>query len=185
MDIRQLAERFCRTDDPVMAKSALTAGFEQLHSLPPYYKSRDIEKKERRKERMKTKGKQWFDMPAPELTDELKNDLKAIRMRDTIDPSRFYKAPDTKGIPKFFQVGKIIEGPADFYSSRIPKRQRKKTIVEELLVDAEFKRYRKRKAQELFKDKHKKAMYFKKKPKKTPEGEGGKKSKRSQKKLET
>jgi Fcf2 pre-rRNA processing len=114
---------------------------------------------------LKTKGEKWFDMPAPELTDELKNDLRAIRMRDTLDPSRFYKAPDTKGIPKFFQIGTVVESPADFYSSRIPKRQRKKTIVEELLVDAEFKRYRKRKAGELFKAKHQNARYFKRKTK--------------------
>ncbi|OQV23548.1 putative Deoxynucleotidyltransferase terminal-interacting protein 2 [Hypsibius exemplaris] len=162
--VRELARKLCRTDgDAIMAKSAITPGFEQQHSLPPYYQNNDIQKKQRRKERMKTKGEKWFNMAAPELTDELKNDLKAIRMRDTLDPSRFYKAPDTKGIPKFFQIGTVVETAADFYSSRIPKRQRKKTIVEELLVDAEFKRYRKRKANELFKVKHQTARFYKKK----------------------
>jgi hypothetical protein len=35
----------------------------------------------------------------------------------------------------------VIEDAADFYSSRIPKKQRKSTIVEELLADAEFRKY--------------------------------------------
>ena len=37
-------------------------------------------------------------------------------------------------------MAKIIESPADFYSGRIPKKQRKATIVDELLADAEFKK---------------------------------------------
>jgi hypothetical protein len=40
----------------------------------------------------------------------------------------------------FSQVGTIVDNPADFYHSRIPKKQRKKTIVEELLADSEFRR---------------------------------------------
>lgn len=36
-------------------------------------------------------------------------------------------------------MGKVIEGPGEFYN-RIPKKQRKKTIVDELLEDADFKR---------------------------------------------
>lgn len=41
--------------------------------------------------------------------------------------------------PLVFQIGQVIESPADFYHSRIPKKQRKKTLVDELLADAEFK----------------------------------------------
>lgn len=35
----------------------------------------------------------------------------------------------------------MVDSPLDFYSSRIPKKERKRTIVEELLADAEFRRY--------------------------------------------
>jgi Fcf2 pre-rRNA processing. len=42
-------------------------------------------------------------------------------------------------IPVYFQIGQVIESPADFYHSRIPKKHRKKTLVDELLADAEFK----------------------------------------------
>lgn len=45
-------------------------------------------------------------MKAPELTDELKNDLKALKMRASMDPKRFYKKNDRDGFPKYFQVYK-------------------------------------------------------------------------------
>ena len=51
-----------------------------------------------------TKGKNWFDMRAPELTEERKNDLTVLQYRNALDPKRFYKAPDLKTIPKYFQV---------------------------------------------------------------------------------
>ena len=35
----------------------------------------------------------------------------------------------------------VVEGSADYYSSRIPKRQRKNNVIDELLSDAEFRRY--------------------------------------------
>ncbi len=44
-------------------------------------------------------------MRAPELTEELKNDLKALKMRSAMDPKRFYKKNDREGPPKYFQVG--------------------------------------------------------------------------------
>lgn len=58
------------------------------------------------KERQKTAGNGWFGMKAPELTDELKNDLKALKMRASMDPKRFYKKNDRDGFPKYFQVHK-------------------------------------------------------------------------------
>ena len=62
-------------------------------------------KSEFQKERQKTAGDGWFGMKAPELTDELKNDLKALKMRAGMDPKRFYKKNDRDGFPKYFQVG--------------------------------------------------------------------------------
>jgi len=45
----------------------------------------------------------------------------------------------------FVQIGKVMDHSADFYSSRLPKKQRKATLADELLADADFKRYQKRK----------------------------------------
>lgn len=56
-------------------------------------------------EREKTSGDGWFNMKAPEVTEELKNDLKALQMRSAMDPKHFYKKNDREGFPKYFQVG--------------------------------------------------------------------------------
>uniref|UniRef100_A0A8C6ELP5 Fcf2 pre-rRNA processing C-terminal domain-containing protein n=1 Tax=Microcebus murinus TaxID=30608 RepID=A0A8C6ELP5_MICMU len=92
-------------------------------------------------------------MKAPEMTDELKNGLKALKMRASMDPNRFCKKNDRDGFPKYFQMRTTVANPADFYHSRIPKKQRKRTIVEELLVDSEFRRYNQRKYSEIMAEK--------------------------------
>ena len=35
------------------------------------------------------KGKHWFNMPAPEMTEEIKNDLKVMRMSSVLYPKKF------------------------------------------------------------------------------------------------
>ncbi|KAI9367094.1 Fcf2 pre-rRNA processing-domain-containing protein [Aspergillus egyptiacus] len=90
-----------------------------------------------------TAGSDWFDLPATELTPELKRDLQLLRMRSILDPKRHYKKENGKAQPpKFSQVGTIIEGPTEFFSGRIVKRDRKKTFVEEAMVlEQETKRF--------------------------------------------
>ncbi|XP_072500148.1 deoxynucleotidyltransferase terminal-interacting protein 2 isoform X2 [Notamacropus eugenii] len=142
-----------KTKKELLQKSIITPDFEKKDCIPPYKESQFQLKKKRREERKKTAGDGWFGMKAPELTTELKNDLKALQMRASMDPKRFYKKNDRDGFPKYFQVGTIADNPADFYHSRIPKKQRKRTIVEELLADSEFRRYNKRKYTEIMMEK--------------------------------
>jgi DNA-directed RNA polymerase subunit N (RpoN/RPB10) len=53
-------------------------------------------------------------------------------------------------MPRYcLQIGRVVDSPADFYSSRIPQKERKRTLVDELMADAEFKRYAKRKYGEI------------------------------------
>lgn len=106
-------------------------------------------------------------MKAPELTQELKGDLQVLKMRGSLDSKRFYKKNDRDGFSKYFQVsrqhwipfptkpfkftvsvtahiacwqvGTVVDNPVDFYHSRVPKKARKRTMVEELLADAEFR----------------------------------------------
>ncbi|XP_006197393.2 deoxynucleotidyltransferase terminal-interacting protein 2 [Vicugna pacos] len=137
----------------LLQKAIITPDFEKNYCVPPYSESKHQLQKKRRQERQKTAGDGWFGMKAPELTDELKNDLKALKMRASMDPKRFYKKNDRDGFPKYFQVGTIVDNPADFYHSRIPKKQRKRTIVEELLADSEFRRYNRRKYSEIMAEK--------------------------------
>jgi hypothetical protein len=79
-------------------------------------------------------GVEWFNMPKTVLTPELKRDLQLLRMRSVLDPKRHYKKEDSKSsVPKFSQVGRIIEGPTDFYSSRLQNKDRKQTLTEEVM----------------------------------------------------
>lgn len=69
------------------------------------------------------------------MTPELKRDLQLIRMRSVLDPKRHYKKENGKAKPpEYSQVGTIIEGPAEFFSNRITKKDRKKNFVEETLA---------------------------------------------------
>ncbi|XP_050973248.1 deoxynucleotidyltransferase terminal-interacting protein 2 isoform X2 [Labeo rohita] len=139
--------------DELLKKSVIVPDFEKKDAVPPYSESKHAAKLKRKAEREKTTGDGWFNMRAPELTEELKNDLKALKMRSAMDPKRFYKKNDREGLPKYFQVGTVVDNPVDFYSSRIPKKQRKRTIVEELLADAEFRSYNKKKYHEIMAEK--------------------------------
>jgi len=106
-------------------------------------------KKLAKEERERTKGKGWFEMKAPEMTEALKNDLELMQMRGALDPKRFYKKSDIRNLPKYFAVGTVVDSPYDFYSDRIKTKDRKRTLVDELLADAEFKKYNKRKYVEI------------------------------------
>ncbi|NXF03217.1 TDIF2 protein, partial [Smithornis capensis] len=139
--------------DQLLQKSVITPDFEKKECVPPFRESLHQLKKQRRAEREKTTGDGWFGMKAPEITSELRNDLKVLKMRGSLDPKHFYKKNDRDGLPKYFQVGTVVDSPIDFYHSRIPKKQRKRTIVEELLADSEFRRYNKKKYQEIMSEK--------------------------------
>ena len=121
----------------------------------------------KRAEREKTKGADWYNMPAPELTEERKNDLELLQMRNVLDPKRFYKKNNSENLPKYFQIGTVVDNASDFYTDRVSKKDRKQTMVDELLADAEFKKYQKRKYVQIIDDKIKKeGKFFHKKKKK-------------------
>ncbi|KAJ3577611.1 hypothetical protein NPX13_g2960 [Xylaria arbuscula] len=78
-------------------------------------------------------GPQWFNLPATDLTPELRRDLQLLKMRDVLDPKRHYKKDTTRAIPEFAQVGTVIPGPTDYFSSRMTKKERKRTLLEDVL----------------------------------------------------
>ncbi|XP_067086183.1 deoxynucleotidyltransferase terminal-interacting protein 2 [Osmerus mordax] len=142
-----------KSDDQVMKKSVIGPEFEKQDAVPPYSESKQASKLKRKAEREKTTGDGWFNMRAPEMTTELKGDLKALKMRAAMDPKRFYKKNDRDGFPKYFQMGTVADSAVDFYHSRIPKKDRKRTMVEELLADAEFRHTNKKKYQQIMTEK--------------------------------
>lgn len=59
-------------------------------------------------------------------------------MRNVLDPKRHYKKENGKAqAPEYSQVGTIVEGPTEYFSSRIPNRERKKTFIDEVLAAEE------------------------------------------------
>lgn len=141
--------------DDIMKNSVIKPGWEQLKYVHNEHIGKRKLQARKRRERAKTKGTGWFNMPAPEMTPEIKHDLQVIQMRSVLDPKRFYKKNDLKVLPKYFQIGKVVDSPLDYYSGRLSKKERKKTIVDELMADAEFSKFNKRKYKEIIEEKKK------------------------------
>lgn len=117
-------------------------GFEKesrLEPVKPDLLSRGERKKRAKARREATAGAKWFDLPAKDLEVEDKLTLDAMKLRGTLDPTRFYKKKSTDTISKHFQVGTVVEHPIDYYSSRATRKERKQTLVDELIADADLK----------------------------------------------
>ena len=97
---------------------------------------------------LKTAGPDWFNMPAMEITDELKKDLHVLKSRNVLDPKRHYRKEKLGNSP-FIQIGTVIQGPTEYYSSRLVRKDRRENIVQELLADADAKSYFKKKYLEI------------------------------------
>ncbi|KAI0084830.1 Fcf2 pre-rRNA processing-domain-containing protein [Irpex rosettiformis] len=112
-----------------------------------------------KREKKATAGKSWFDLPAPAEADlpKLYREVEALRLRNQLDPKRFYRkdpgeGKGIKGLPKYFAIGTIVSEPSPFGASNpenLNKSQRKRTLVDELVDDAEAKSYAKKKFKEL------------------------------------
>lgn len=98
-----------------------------------------------------TAGPKWFNMPATAMTPELKREIQAMRLRNALDPKRFYRssAKEDKALPEFFQLGHVLPSHAGSVSTAPTAAARKRTFVEELVDDEQARAYTKRKTQEV------------------------------------
>ncbi|PSR71942.1 hypothetical protein PHLCEN_2v12152 [Hermanssonia centrifuga] len=118
-----------------------------------------LTKKQQKALQHKTAGASWFDLPAPAESDlpKLYREVEALRLRNQLDPKRFYRKDEgegkgIKGLPKYFAIGTIIPDSTPFgtaSSDNLSRSQRKRTLVDELVDDAEAKGYAKKKFKEL------------------------------------
>ena len=103
-------------------------------------------------------------------------EVEALRLRNQLDPKRFYRRDEgegkgIKGLPKYFavrdyclhrvfnecshladQIGTIVNEKTPFNattSENLSRAERKRTLVDELVDDAEAKSYAKKKFKEL------------------------------------
>ncbi|CDU24743.1 uncharacterized protein SPSC_04576 [Sporisorium scitamineum] len=77
--------------------------------------------------------------------EQLRREVQALRLRNALDPKRFYRASaKNQAMPKFAQLGKIIASPLE-PKAVLSRQERGRTVVEELIRDAEAASYAKRK----------------------------------------
>lgn len=83
-------------------------------------------------------------MPRTELTPQLARDLKLLKMRNVLDSKRFYKKDNSKAsVPEFSQIGTIVEGPTEYFNARMTKKERKRTLLEEVMeAEAESRKFK-------------------------------------------
>jgi len=89
-------------------------------------------------------GADWYNMPKTNLTPELKRDLQILRMRDVVALGKQYFKKDNRKdfIPEYSQVGTIIAGATDGRDNRLTRKERKRTIVEEVLGGEAVTKYK-------------------------------------------
>jgi len=125
--------------DELLSQSVLKPGFRKNYKVPVNDKSTKILKRIKKEKEAKTKGKDWYNLPATKITDSVRHDLDLIRMRSALDTKRFYKKNETEAYPKYFQIGTVVDSPFESKCGRLTNKERKSTMVDELLADAEFK----------------------------------------------
>lgn len=127
-----------------------------------------------KEEKKKTLGKGWFDMAPMELDDKARRDIKILRLRNFIDPKRFYKNPDK--MKSVIGMGTVIEGSTEYTSARLTNKERKQSLIEEILHDPLAKGYTRKAFNSIQSVKAKKTKIFSKKQYLKHSGKKAKKS---------
>eukprot|EP01147_Barroeca_monosierra_P008969 gene8969-1303_t len=111
----------------------------------PRFRTSRLQRNAERREQQRTNdntGYKWFNLPAVKMTDAVKSELKLLKLRNTLDQKHFFKRDDHSQLPKYFQMGRLENSAAEFYSDRTTKRSKKITLVDSLLRDAKRRKER-------------------------------------------
>ena len=80
-------------------------------------------------------GPDWFGLQKTNLTPEAKRDFQILRMRGILDTKQHFRKDTRKDmVPKFSVFGTIVEGTAEGEKDRLTRKERKRTIAEEILA---------------------------------------------------
>lgn len=95
-------------------------------------------------------NEEWFTLPTPtgEFAHRVQRDLQLIKHRASLDPKRHYKK-EKWNPPERFAVGTIVEDKSEYFSGRLPRKQRGETMLSTLLKDTDSRSYLKRKYGEI------------------------------------
>jgi hypothetical protein len=156
---RHQAPTSVRDPDVAHAEAASSSASVPAPPEDPNADWKQLTRKQRKALKTKTTGPGWFDLPAPAEADlpRLYREVEALRLRNQLDPKRFYRKDEgegkgIKGLPKHFAIGTILPTATPFGTAstdNLPRAHRKRTLVDELVDDAEARRYAKKKFDEL------------------------------------
>ncbi|EEB09618.1 rRNA processing protein Fcf2 [Schizosaccharomyces japonicus yFS275] len=132
----QLPSYFQYKETPELKQDAIAVEIQSETELQTSF-NKNIADGQKKKGIRDTAGSDWFEMPAGELTESVKRDIQLLKMRNVLDPKRHYRRDTSTSLPKYFQMGRIVDGPFDFVSNRYTRAERKETILDEVLNDTE------------------------------------------------
>lgn len=133
----------------------VTTGIEKQAKLEkPFTVSQRLKKM--REERNKTLGKNWYNLGRPEMTPELRQELAVLRLMRYATPGKYKSSGAKAGEDEYFEVGSVVAPASAYYTDRATssadgsvRKSAKLGFVNSLLQDQEYKRFAKRKRQEV------------------------------------
>jgi len=146
---------FKQSNELLSNSDAYLAKTSELRDIQKRYLAPNVNKKlekvytgewaKEQKEKSKTAGKGWFNMPEAVLTPEVKQELLAHKLKHTLAGGVKSASKAEQDLeanpPKFFQIGKIIDAPHEFYSSHVPKRNQKRTFLDDIIHEQDTSGY--------------------------------------------
>lgn len=125
------ATSLCKFTDIVPQAPEMVANVNRNDSRRKFVKS---DRAKARIEASEAPRSRAFNMASSEVDERAKNDIGALEMRQFADPSRNYKHERRpKAGTRFFQLGTVVESKAEFFSSRLKRKDRKRSLADELL----------------------------------------------------
>eukprot|EP00127_Corallochytrium_limacisporum_P000547 Clim_evm3s18 gene=Clim_evmTU3s18 len=92
----------------------------------------------------------WHRLPKQQVTPEMEKELQILKLRPYLDPKLHVKKDDGLTIPERFHVGTVVDSAHERFSAdRIPKRQRGRGFVDQVLQAEELRTKHKRKYREI------------------------------------
>ncbi|KAI5986132.1 Fcf2 pre-rRNA processing-domain-containing protein [Pisolithus albus] len=132
-----------RHDAPSRVRDPDQPATAAMPAPPPEPKPAGLTRRQMKAAKQKTAGPDWFDLPAPAEADlpRLYREVEALRLRNQLDPKRFYRKDEgegkgIKGLPKHFAIGTIVHTTTPFgtaSSDNLQRAERKRTLVDELV----------------------------------------------------
>jgi len=99
--------------------------------------STNFKRGEKRSRTKADAGSGWFNMEPTPMTSQLAADIAVVRNRQYLNPNRFYKSTDlSKSKNPVLQLGTVIEGPTEYFASRLTKKERRTNIMDEFMKDS-------------------------------------------------